>query len=63
RRLLGFRITNDGRQRQIAPQALDRFKTRIRELTRRTLGVSLPQLVERLARPTSLGGAATSAFL
>ena len=49
RRFLGFRITNDGRQRQIAPQALDRFKMRVRELTRRTLGVSLPQLVEQLA--------------
>ena len=49
RRFLGFRITNDGRQRQIAPQALDRFKMRVRELTRRTLGVSLPQLVEKLA--------------
>ena len=49
RKFLGFRITNDGRQRQIAPQALDRFKMRIRELTRRKLGVSLPQLVEQLA--------------
>ena len=49
RRFLGFRITNDGRQRQIAPQALDRFKMRVRGLTRRTLGVSLPQLVEKLA--------------
>ena len=49
RKFLGFRITNDGRQRQIAPQALDRFKMRIRELTRRTLSVSLPQLVEQLA--------------
>ena len=49
RKFLGFRITTDGRQRQIAPQALDRFKMRVRELTRRTLGVSLPQLVEQLA--------------
>ena len=49
RKFLGFRITNDGRQRQIAPQALNRFKMRIRELTRRTLSVSLPQLVEQLA--------------
>ena len=48
RKFLGFRITNDGRQRQIAPQALARFKMRIRELTRRTLGLSLPQLVEQL---------------
>ena len=50
RKFLGFRISNDGRQRQIAPQALARFKTRVRELTRRTLGVSLPQLVEQLGR-------------
>ena len=49
RKFLGFRISNDGRQRRIAPQALAKFKTRVRELTRRTLGVSLPQLVERLA--------------
>ena len=49
RKFLGFRITNDGCQRQIAPQAIARFKTRVRELTRRTLGVSVPQLVERLA--------------
>ena len=49
RKFLGFRISNDGRQRQIAPQALARFKMRVRELTRRALGVSLPQLVERLA--------------
>ena len=49
RKFLGFRITNDGRQRQIAPQALARFKMRLRELTRRTLGLSLPQLVEQLA--------------
>ena len=49
RKFLGFRISNDGRQRQIAPQALARFKKRVRELTRRTLGVSLPQLVEQLA--------------
>ena len=49
RKFLGFRISNDGRQRQIAPQALARFKMRVRELTRRTLGVSLPQLVEQLA--------------
>ena len=49
RKFLGFRITNDGSQRQIAPKALERFRTRIRELTRRTLGVSLPKLVEKLA--------------
>ena len=50
RKFLGFRITNDGSQRQIAPKALERFKTQIRELTYRTRGVSLPKLVEKLAR-------------
>ncbi|MDA1095004.1 MAG: group II intron reverse transcriptase/maturase [Acidobacteria bacterium] len=49
RTFLGFRLTNDGSQRQIAPQALARFKARVRKLTRRTLGVSLPQLVKMLA--------------
>ena len=50
RKFLGFRITNEGSQRQIAPKALERFKTQIRELTCRTRGVSLPKLVEKLAR-------------
>jgi RNA-directed DNA polymerase len=48
REFLGFRITNDGRERHIAPKALQRFKRRVRELTRRTRGVSLPKLVETL---------------
>jgi RNA-directed DNA polymerase len=50
RKFLGFSITNDGRQRQIAPKAVQRFKLRVRELTRRTSGVSLVTLVEPLAR-------------
>jgi len=37
-------------ERRIAPKALQRFKMRVRELTRRTLGVSLPKLIEPLAR-------------
>lgn len=49
RKFLGFRITNDGSERQIAPKALERFQTRIRELTCRTRGVSVEQLVEKLA--------------
>lgn len=49
RKFLGFRITNDGSERQIAPQALERFKTRVRELTRRTRGVNLQKLIEELA--------------
>ena len=50
RSFLGFRITHDGRQREIAPKALARFKARVQELTRRTRGVSLSKVVESLAR-------------
>jgi RNA-directed DNA polymerase len=49
RKFLGFSISNDGGERRIAPKALDRFKTRIREMTRRTSGVSLQKLIEKLA--------------
>ena len=41
RKFLGFSISNDGSERRIAPKALERFKTRVRELTRRTRGASL----------------------
>ena len=50
RSFLGFCLANDGRLRSIAPQALTRFKRRVRDLTRRPRGVSLPQLIEPLAR-------------
>ena len=49
RKFLGFRITNDGSERHIAPQALERFKARVRELTRRTRGMSLSKLVKQMA--------------
>jgi RNA-directed DNA polymerase len=49
-KFLGFSITNDGSQRQIAPKAIQRFKARVRELTYRTRGVSLTKLIEPLAR-------------
>ena len=49
RKFLGFSVTNDGSQRQIAPKALERFKMRVRELTQRTRGVSLPELIQPLA--------------
>jgi RNA-directed DNA polymerase len=48
RKFLGFSIANDGSARRIAPQALDKFKTQIRDRTRRTRGISLPQLIEDL---------------
>ena len=41
RKFLGFSISNDGRERRIAPKALERFKMRIRDMTRRTRGISL----------------------
>src|SRR6185312_8753515 len=51
RKFLGFSFTA-GRQpkRRIAPSALARFKSRIRELTRRTGGKSLEQSVQELSR-------------
>jgi hypothetical protein len=48
RKFLGFSLSNDGSERRIAPQALDKFKTQVREMTRRTLGISLQQLIEDL---------------
>ncbi|MGI9488223.1 MAG: group II intron maturase-specific domain-containing protein, partial [Geminicoccaceae bacterium] len=42
-------LSNDGSERRIAPKALARFKKRVRDLTRRTKGVSLSQLIEKLA--------------
>jgi hypothetical protein len=38
RKFLGFSISNDGSKRRIAPKALDKFKTRVWEMTRRTRG-------------------------
>jgi RNA-directed DNA polymerase len=49
RKFLGFSISNDGSERRIAPNALDKFKTQIRDLTRRTRAISLPQLIKELA--------------
>jgi RNA-directed DNA polymerase len=41
-------ISKDGSERRIAPKALDKFKTRIRDMTRRTRGVSLQQVIKEL---------------
>src|SRR6201998_3067073 len=54
RKFLGFSIANDGSERRIAPKALDKFKKRIRDVTRRTRGISLTRLVEALT-PYLLG--------
>src|SRR5499425_929762 len=50
RKFLGFSFT-DGPEvkRAIAPKALDRFKHRIREITRRAKGVSIGETIEELA--------------
>jgi RNA-directed DNA polymerase len=51
RKFLGMTFTPHREpKRRIAPKALVRFKERIRELTRRTRGISLPQMVEQLSR-------------
>jgi RNA-directed DNA polymerase len=51
RKFLGFSFTNRKEpKRRIAPQALARFKAKVRELTRRTKGASLKQIVEHLSR-------------
>jgi RNA-directed DNA polymerase len=60
RKFLGFSISNDGSERRIAPKALDKFKGRIRDMTRRTLGLGLQQLIKEL-KPYIVDGAATSA--
>jgi RNA-directed DNA polymerase len=48
RKFLGFSIANDGSERRIAPKALATFKARIRDITRRTRGISLPRVIEEL---------------
>src|SRR5690349_19476754 len=54
RKFLGFSIANDGSERRIAPKALEKFKTQLRALTRRTRGLGLQQVVDDLA-PYLLG--------
>jgi RNA-directed DNA polymerase len=49
RKFLGFSFTSDPEpRRRIAPKAMARFKQRVRELTRRTQGVSLQQMLRPL---------------
>jgi RNA-directed DNA polymerase len=51
RKFLGFSFTgNREPKRRIAPKAVLRFKERVRELTRRTRGVSTKRMAEELAR-------------
>lgn len=50
RKFLGFSFTSGPQpRRRIAPQAIARFKARVRELTRRTRGRSLVQIVKELS--------------
>src|SRR4030081_1717972 len=50
RKFLGFSFTSGPEvKRVIAPKALDRFKQRIREITRRAKGVSMETTLEELA--------------
>ena len=49
RKFLGFSVTSQMEpKRRIASQALKRFKNRVRELTRRSRGVSLPAMLSLL---------------
>jgi RNA-directed DNA polymerase len=51
RKFLGFSFTWQREpRRRIAPKALQRFKQRVRELTRRTRGVSVETMVQQLNR-------------
>ena len=51
RKFLGFSFTwNREPKRRIAPKAVERFKQRVGELTRRTKGVSIERMAEELAQ-------------
>ena len=52
RTFLGFTFTGgkNPTRRKIAPKALARFKVKVRELTRRTWGISLEERLQRLSR-------------
>jgi len=50
RKFLGFSFTGGCRlKRRIAPQALQKFKRRVRKLTRRSRGVTIERMIEQLA--------------
>jgi len=49
RKFLGFSFTSgESPKRRIAPKAVKRFKERVRELTRRTRGISMEQMAKEL---------------
>jgi RNA-directed DNA polymerase len=49
RKFLGFSFTTRGPKRRIAPKAIMRFKSKVRELTSRTRGISIGQMTKELA--------------
>ena len=50
RRFLGFSFTSGSNpKRRIAPKSIERFKSRVRDLTRRTRGVAMTAMVDELA--------------
>src|SRR6266403_5059877 len=56
RKFLGCSFTNHKQpKRRLAPKAVVRFKERVRELTRRTRGISLAQMVHDLAEYLWIG--------
>jgi RNA-directed DNA polymerase len=51
RKFLGFSFTNHREpKRRIAPKARERFRHKVRELTRRTRGVSLQMMIRKLSQ-------------
>jgi RNA-directed DNA polymerase len=51
RKFLGFSFTSGKElKRKIAPKAIDRFKERVREITQKSRGRSMKQMMEELAR-------------
>jgi RNA-directed DNA polymerase len=51
RKFLGFSFTSGKElKRKIAPKAIDRFKERVRKITRKSKGQSMEKVVEELAR-------------
>lgn len=50
RKFLGFSFSVSGDKRRIAPQSITRMKKKVREITCKTKGMSLTEVIARLAR-------------
>lgn len=59
RKFLGFTVSRNGALLKVADKAIDKLKARVRELTRRTRGRRLSDIVAEL-RETLLDGKRTS---